>query len=73
MKLYGDVQPVKVKSFRGIEYWKLGKTSEAKSAGPGAGVYRNGGGRPDVHDRAAYSQAGILNNTAQPRLPLRRT
>lgn len=32
LKLYGDVQPVKVKSFRGIEYLKLGKTSTAKSA-----------------------------------------
>jgi hypothetical protein len=32
LKLYGDVQPVKVKSFRGIEYLKLGKTSAAKSA-----------------------------------------
>jgi hypothetical protein len=30
VKLYGDVQPVKVKAFRGIEYWKKGRTGAAK-------------------------------------------
>ena len=35
VKLAGDVQPVKAKSFRGIEYLKKGRTKEAKG---GAGL-----------------------------------